>query len=470
MIERVAAAIERYAMFRPGDRVGVGVSGGADSVCLLYLLRELAPRWALRLSVLHLDHGLRGEASRQDAEFVRDLAARLELPFHLEVTDVARRRAEAGGNLEQVGRNARREFFLQFLRAGAVDRVALGHTRSDQAETVLFRLLRGAGPGGLAGILPVTAEGFVRPLLDVSRQEVRRYLESHGLQWREDPTNQDPALARNRIRHHLLPALERDWNPNLESALARLATLAQEDEEYWRAEIDRLEPAHALVQGAARLVRANVLTALPRPVARRLLRRLLEGVRGDLRRLEYEHIEQILRLAAAANGDGKIFLPGAVVCRSFDWIRIAPPGEHAPAGFRQRVSVPGCYMLPSGARLRLELVEIKREEITASGYNRKGTVLLDYDRIRGPLELRSWNPGDRYRPAGHLTKRSLKNLFQRARVPVWERRAWPVLEAGGEIIWASGFGAAAHLLAGAESRCGLRISEAPESPQASRTS
>ncbi|MCS6953256.1 MAG: tRNA lysidine(34) synthetase TilS, partial [Bryobacteraceae bacterium] len=291
MIDRVVATIERYGMFRPGDRVGVAVSGGADSVCLLDLLRELAPRWALRLSVLHLDHGLRGEDSRRDAEFVRDLAARLGIPFRLGVTDLARVHAETGGNLEQLARNARREFFLRFLREGALDRVALGHTRSDQAETVLFRLLRGAGPSGLAGILPVTAEGFVRPLLEVSRQEARRYLEARGLEWREDRTNQDLSLARNRIRCQLLPALERDWNPNLELVLARLAALAQDEEEYWRREMDRLEATHAVRAGSACLLRTSVLAALPRAVARRLLRRLLERVRGHLRRLEYEHVE-----------------------------------------------------------------------------------------------------------------------------------------------------------------------------------
>ncbi|HXG32263.1 MAG TPA: tRNA lysidine(34) synthetase TilS [Bryobacteraceae bacterium] len=470
MIERVAATIERYGMFRPGDRVGVAVSGGADSVCLLHVLRELAPRWALRLSVLHLDHRLRGEASRADAEFVRQLAAGLSLPFYPGEADVRSLREATGENLEQAARNARRDFFLGFLRSGLLDRVALGHTRSDQAETVMFRLLRGTGLSGLAGILPVTAEGFVRPLLEVSRPEVLAYLGSRGLSWREDATNRDPALARNRIRHQLLPALQRDWNPRLEAALARLAALAQEEEDYWRAETDRLEAAHAVRRGRAYFVRVRPLSELPRPVARRLVRRLIERARGDLRRIEYEHVEQALELARREKGDGRICLPGLVVWRSFDWIRFSPSGEEFPQAFRREVAIPGYYPLPDGGRLQLELAEARAGALCASGYNRGGSHLVDRERIRGLLELRSWIPGDRYRPAGHTTVRNLADLFQRARIPHWERGSWPVLESGGRIVWSRGFGAAAELVPDARTRWVLKISEAPESPEAPGTS
>ncbi len=466
MIERVAATIERYGMFRPGDRVGVAVSGGADSVCLLHVLRELAPRWALRLSVLHLDHRLRGEASRADAEFVREVAAGLSLPFHPGEADVRRLREATGQNLEQAARNARRDFFLGFLRSGLLDRVALGHTRSDQAETVIFRLLRGAGLSGLAGILPVTVEGFVRPLLEISRPEVLAYLRARGLHWREDASNQDPVLARNRIRRQLLPALERDWNPRLEAALARLAALAQEEEQFWRAEIERLEAVHAMRRGRAYLVRAGALSGLPRPVARRLVRRLIERARGDLRRIEYEHVERALELARHEQGEGRISLPGVGVWRSFDWIRFCPSGEELPGGFRRLVEIPGCYALPGGGRLQLELVEAPGGGLPASGYNQGGSHLVDWDRIRGVLELRSWIPGDRYRPAGHKTVRNLADLFQRAGIPLWDRYAWPVLESGGKIVWSRGFGAAAECVPDAQTRCVVKIAEAPESPEA----
>ena len=161
LLSRVRETIRRYRMFEPGQHVGVAVSGGADSVCLLHVLRELAPQWDLRLSVLHLNHGLRGEESRQDEQFVRELAARVGLDAKVRAVDVA----ASPDNLEQAARHARLAFFRERLAAGDVARIATGHTRNDQAETVLFRFLRGSGGAGLAAIRPITADGIVRPLV-----------------------------------------------------------------------------------------------------------------------------------------------------------------------------------------------------------------------------------------------------------------------------------------------------------------
>ena len=234
MLEQVAETISRYNMFERGHTVGVAVSGGADSVCLLHVLLELAPRWALRLRVLHLNHRLRGQESLDDAVFVREMAGRLGLerrrPGNGRRPSARRERREPGTSWPG---EVRRQFFRERLEAGLVNRVALGHTRSDQAETVLFRLLRGCGTAGLAGILPVTGEGIVRPLLDVDRAGRRALPPQRNIPWREDSSNRDPAFARNRIRHELLPASDRDWNPSLTDSLAHMATLVQDEERYW---------------------------------------------------------------------------------------------------------------------------------------------------------------------------------------------------------------------------------------------
>ncbi len=235
LVERVRATIERHGMFRAGQRVGVAVSGGADSVCLLEVLRELAPEWNLSLTVLHLDHGLRGEESRRDAEFVAQMAARLGLPVVVRRADLQR----AAGNLEEAGREARLQFFRQAMAAGTVERVALGHTRRDQAETVLFRILRGSGTAGLAGIRPMTAEGLVRPLIETGREQVEEYLRARGIGWREDATNTSMRFARNRIRHGLMPQLAREWNPQIEATLAHMGEWARAEEAYWEEELER---------------------------------------------------------------------------------------------------------------------------------------------------------------------------------------------------------------------------------------
>ena len=451
MLERVADCISRYSMFTRGQSVGVAVSGGADSVCLLHALVELAPRWALKLTVLHLNHQLRGAASLEDARFVRDMASRLGLPANLRECDVRSLRAETADNLEQAARQARRRFFMECLESGLVERVALGHTRSDQAETVLFRMLRGCGLSGLAGILPVTREGLVRPLLGVSRQDVESYLKQRGIEWREDASNQDLGFARNRIRHQLLPALTRDWNPALPEALARMATLAHEEEQHWDAEIHRLAETYLDRRPPAVLFRAEALRSLAPPVARRLLRRAVQEAKGDLKRIEFSHLETILRMAEEKEGHGRTRIPGLDVLRSFNWIRLAPLGEYAASSrdFHQAVTVPGAVVLP---------VDGSCVEFSVSAYEEEECG-LDWERLPRPLELRFWAPGDQYRPCGHAAAARIKELFQKHKVPLWLRRNWPVVVAGHEIVWARRFGPAAEYAARSGTRQVLKVRE-----------
>ncbi len=451
-------------MFQTGQRVGVAVSGGADSVCLLHVLFELAPHWNLHLHVLHLDHRLRGEESREDARFVEQLAAQLGLPFSQAQADVAGLAAERSQNLEETARQERRRYFAAFLRSGQLDRVALGHTRSDQAETVLFRFLRGAGSAGLAGIRPVTAEGFVRPLLGVDRAEVEQFLRDKNIAWRLDSSNACLDFARNRIRHELLPMLQREWNPAVAEMLAQTADWALEEESYWQAEIDRLAAKYLTVKPPIVLLRADQLTGLPSAAARRLLRRAIETVKGDLRAIDFGHVAAVLDLASRPEGDGRLQVPGVDVYRSFEWLRLARPGldNLENRNFRLPVTVPGRVPLPGGgAAVLLELIENKPvTELSESRYNRS-VYYLDWDRISGALEVRNWRPGDQYKPVEHSGEIKIKLLFQQARIPLWERRSWPVITSGEKIVWARQFGPAAELAANPESRAVLKVEEVP---------
>lgn len=461
MLERIAETIHRYNMFAPGHRVGVAVSGGADSVCLLHVLLKLAPHWALRLRVMHLNHRLRGQESDQDAEFVRNMAEQLGLEADIESADVPALHARQGGNLEQLARQVRRDFFVRRIREGAVDRVAAGHTLSDQAETVLFRILRGCGLRGLGGIWPVTPEGIVRPLIETDRPAVVSYLRERGIRWREDSSNRDLRFARNRIRLELLPKLSREWNPALTEALGRLAELAREEEQH--GEREALSLAQQLVkwEGGAALIRAPDLVSLDRPAARRLLRLLSERLRGDLRRIEFRHVQGILDLARQPRGEGGLDLPELHVRRSFDWIRLSlpvAPGETRPDGAIAATAIepPTQIVLPGGTRsLHFELSE--GGEAGAQG------AVLDWERLPKPLMLRGWKPGDRFRPAGSARQVSLKELFQKYRTPSWERPHWPVLEGGRSIVWVWRFGPAAEFLPGEDCRWRLRIEERQKS-------
>jgi len=446
-------------MFERGYRVGVAVSGGADSVCLLHVLRELAPEWNLHLSVLHLDHQLRGAESRADAAFTAELAARYGYPFHLRRVEVA---AETG-NLEQAARHARYGFFREMLESGGLDRVALGHTRSDQAETVLFRFLRGAGTAGLAGIRPVAA-GMVRPLIVVERSEVEAWLRGRGIEWREDSTNRDPVFARNRIRHHLLPQLTREWNPALGRTLADTAEWALGEEAYWETEIDTLTAGMLEAAYGGIVLDLVWFRAQPLAVARRVVRRAIERVKGDLRSIDFGHVEAILEMAAAREGSGRLQVPGVDVMRSFDALRMAPPGGSSldPRDYSHILPVPGSVELPGNTRIVAEIIDYKAtSEVFDSVYN-GGVECLDWGSVPRELMVRNWRPGDQYRPVGYSGDVKLKFLFQEARIPLWERRHWPVVTGGEAILWVKRFGPASACAARGDSKLLLTIRQVAE--------
>ena len=442
-------------MFPASARVGVAVSGGADSVFLLEALRELAPRWNLHLSVVHIDHGIRGAASHADAAFVQDLAAHHRLPFHVHQADVP----AIDDNLEQAARNIRQTYFAQLLTSGTVQRIATGHTRSDQAETVLYRLLRGSGLLGLSGILPVTREGIVRPLLELDRSEIECWLRKRNIPWREDETNQNRAYARNRLRHDILPLLCENFNPNLDETLAHLAGLAQDEESYWNAELDRLAPQPPAK--GPQILSAPEVAALPPAFARRIIRRAIELAKGDLRQIGFAHIERILEMTRARGGHDRVHLPGLDVLRSFDWIRLAPPASK-PNGFVFSISLEPHNILelftPS-ARITLQVLE----KTESSPFCDKVVDELDWERFLSPdgalpgLEVRNWRPGDQYQRVGHSHPQKLKNLFQKAQVPLWERWDWPIVTYNGSIVWTKRFGAAADFAARPNSRLVFKV-------------
>lgn len=461
VIQRVLEVTSRYNMFAPGQTVGVGVSGGADSVALLYILLELAPRWNLKLKVLHVNHQLRGQEAEADEEFVRALARELGLPVVVRRVDLGAGIGPGSRNLEELARKARYGFFSELLRSGEVDRVSLGHTLSDQAETVLFRLFRGSGPGGLAAIRPVTREGIVRPLILVSREEIRSFLVHRGVCWREDSSNEDLRLARNRLRRQLIPQLEREWNPQLQRVLAQLALLVYDEEEYWREKIEELAQQILWRDGPEIVLRKETLAQLPRAVGRRLLRWSIEAIRGDLRRVEFSHVEALF-WTGVEGLSRRVNIPGVEAVWSCGWLRLARPGE--PAGTQ-----PYCFVVAGAGRWRLpgSRVELVCElEPAGRGYllekqrYNEGWWCLDFDRVGGKLKLRNWQPGDQFRPQGCRQPHKLKELFQRAGIPCWVRASWPMLvNEEGTIVWTRKFGVAAGFDVTSQTARILRVRE-----------
>lgn len=459
-------------MLAGGQRVCVGVSGGADSVALFLLLRELCTKLGCILSIAHLNHQLRGADADADEQFVRELAAQAAVPLHVQRADVA---AEAGRhrwNVEDAGRRLRAKFFRELVASGHADRVAVAHTADDQAETVLAHFLRGSGISGLAGIYPV-AGCVIRPLLEVRRAELRAYLGEQGQRWREDASNRDTTRLRARLRHALIPQLEAEYQPALIERLCQLAVIARGEEDYWQQLLEEMLPRVAEQDAGSVLIAAAALAAQPGAVengppealARRLVRRLIQQVSGAGTGTTAEHVERVLELARAGHAGQEVELPAGVSVRRTREarLRFALRGRETKAAtpsYQYSVQWPlqpdaNVEVAEVGIRFRFKLIDWP----AASRDTRQGPAPLDAGLLVPPLAIRNWRPGDAYRPVGHRRAHKLKELLYRARVEGAERRGWPVLESAGRIVWTRGLPPAVECAASAATRQGLVIAE-----------
>jgi tRNA(Ile)-lysidine synthase len=442
--QSVRAYIRKHDLLGAGDRVGVAVSGGADSVALLRLLVELRPEIGAVLSVVHFNHKLRGAESDKDERFVAQLAQQHKLELRCESGDVAAYAAEKHRSLETAAREMRYQYFRRLLREGTLNRIATGHTLDDQAETVLLKIVRGAGTRGLAGVYPrlsvvgsqfsdSTRPSIVRPLLGIRRRELEPYLLNLGQSWREDRSNRDLRHMRNRVRHGILPRLERYLNPAVREALAETAEIARAEEEYWEREVSRILPQ---VWEAG--LRLSVLEALPLALQRRVVRAASESLGVHL---DFQHVEAILTLSVKRDGIPKsTVLPhGWVVSRTKGELRFESDAETAK-DYEYCLSVPGSVEIRE-TRSRFDAVLVSGN--AAEGYNPGD--LLDGTSLATELKVRNWRPGDRFRPAHTKVAKKIKELLQERQVTGSDRKLWPVVVSGTDVVWVRGFPAPTRL-------------------------
>jgi tRNA(Ile)-lysidine synthase len=430
--EKVLRYIRERVLMRAGARVAVAVSGGADSVALLRLLLDLRSALGIVLAVAHFNHGLRGEESQADEAFVAELARQHQLDFFAGHADVRDYAFTSKLSIEAAGRALRYGWLARLARERRFDAIATAHTLDDQAETVLLKFLRGAGTRGLAGIYPVVDREncrIVRPLLTVSRDEVETYLESLDQSWREDESNLDRRFTRNRVRHDLLPLLEREFNPNLRALLSDAAELSRAEEQYWQALVQR--ELMSRMRKSGRFVLAG-LSQLPLALQRRLLKAFAEAAALVL---DFEHVEKLRRCAVGSLA--KTDLPGAWLAERKDdslELRQLDAATESAVKYEYVLPVPGeVHIAELGLTLRALNVAAEFAPELADGN------LLN-SALPGPqLVVRNWRPGDRFRPAHSRSQEKLKRLFGEKQIPSEQRPAWPVVLCGAEIVWVRGF-------------------------------
>ncbi|MGC2298521.1 MAG: tRNA lysidine(34) synthetase TilS [Acidobacteriaceae bacterium] len=417
---------------RAGMRVVAAVSGGGDSVGLLRTMAQAAPEIGLVLAVAHVHHGIRGAEADEDARFVAELAERLGLDFYLHRVDTPVAAREKRETLEEAARGLRYAWFRELIGEGKADAVATAHTLDDQAETVLHRVLRGAWTEGLSGIHPVVAcpgGVILRPFLLVRRVEIQQWLREIGQLWREDATNADTAHTRNRIRHELLPRLE-EFNPQIAEQLARLATIARDEESWWEQELGRLLPSLILpgrpVRGGGRAVSTHPdegslgmelerLRALAPAVRRRVLRAAAKQLGCGL---NFEQTERLMAMCEPESARKEQLTAELRAERTARELRLVREAVGAAAN---AVPVPVETPIPGeikgwGVRLRM-----------TSGSNGHAAI--------APAILRVPRAGDRVRLRHSRGAKPLKEIFERMNIDAAARRSWPVLEWAGRIVW-----------------------------------
>jgi tRNA(Ile)-lysidine synthase len=431
---KVRSTISKYCMLQPGDRVLVGVSGGADSTALLVCLHGLAREDRFSLFAGHLNHQLRGAEADEDERFVRALCAELGLSLVSEKTDVRGLAARRKLNLEDAARRVRYDFLRRTAEKLDCRKIAVGHNLNDQAESVLIRFLRGSGPDGLSGIHPVLDNLVIRPLLECSRAEVESYLHSRGRSHREDSSNMELKLRRNRVRHELIPYLEQHFNPRLLEALARSASRARDIAQYLELEAGAaLERIRRAAGPESVSFSVKGLAGLHPIIRSGVVRRAIRECRGSLAGISDLHVREVIRLATSRHSGHSADLPGGLAASlQFDELILGLGQTRAGSGFCYQLSIPGSCVVPEA---RLEFIA-RRGPWPEARPDRSTHAVLDADKLPAELRVRSRRAGDRYGGPGH---RKVKGMLINARIPLSMRGLQPMVVAGDAVIWVPGF-------------------------------
>ena len=428
----------------------MAVSGGPDSVALAHVLLTLAGEYSLRPAIVHLNHGLRGAASDRDAEFVIALARQLGVPIYAEKKDVLAFQRSRRLSLEEAGRRLRYEYFETVSAKYGFNKIALGHHSDDNAELVLINLLRGSGPLGLSGIAPVREGKIVRPLIRLRRSEIIDYLAEKNSPYVTDESNTDPAHIRNKIRHHLIPELQTAYNPRIIEALNRLGEITRAEDQWFD---NALEPVFEQCVSFRADQKISLvlpdLNQLPKAVKRRVIRKAILGVKNDLRRITFLHVDAIVNLIEKGRISGQLNLPdGILVKKNTAALTIVKRNESGnrqdcrksqttSTDYQYPISAAGTLLIQE-ADVSINLCEIDADDLPDIEKTDAHVAFFDLDQLLFPLLVRNLRPGDRFSPLGLKGTQKVKKYFINNKISPAQRKKCPLLLSDGNIIWIAG--------------------------------
>lgn len=450
LIVKIKKTVEKYNMIQPGDRIIVGVSGGADSICLLDILNLLRHEFSLTLIIAHINHGIRNREAEIEARFVRIKAFYKKLPFEQLSVSVPTIAREKNLSIEQTGRNVRNHFFKDLLQKYQAQKIALGHHADDQVETILMRIIRGSGLRGLTGIPPVR-NCFIRPLIECSRQEVEAYCRRRKIAYCVDSSNRKPMYLRNKIRNQLIPLLARQYNPSICNHLLKLQTIIQDEfdfleevteECYWKA--IKKELTYAII------LDSKEMSKWPVALQRRVIRKGLRFLKNYLEDIQFVHIESIRQLCLDDNGEKYLDLPGGIRIRKSYRSIVFGYASHIkkPENLEKReiweYSLPVCQE-KKYPQLGIKMVSEKHDYVRSKyeyylNNPDKDKIFVDYDKLKLPLKLRNRRPGDRFKPLNSKYFKKIKAYFIDLKIPLYEReKVILVVDCYDRIVWIVGF-------------------------------
>ena len=460
MLQKAKKTIEKYNMLSSGDRVGIGVSGGPDSVALLHLMARVAKSYGLLLVIIHLNHGLRGKESDREEEFVQELGESMKISVESTKVDIPLIQEKEKGSLENICRRERYKYFTQVANKLNISKIVLGHNLNDQAETIVMKFLRGSGLEGLKGILPVRDAIYIRPLIEVTRDEILLFLESEGIKYITDSSNTNNTYLRNRIRNILIPELKNGYNPRFVENISHTSNIIRMENEFINNSVDRI-----LSNWNVNFKEKKVNIEIPKfkklhpALQSRIIKTLLENFSHTKTGIGFRHVESVIDLIEDGRPNGLLDLPSGVKIRREYSNLIILGGKESDAetseslqiteknkgryeddkweanDYYYTVEIPGRVNIKEiGMVIGFDIIDDK----SRLDFKSDDTVFMDYETVSFPVVIRNIRPGDKIQPLGIKGRKKVSSIFIDEKVPMIQRKKIPLLVDQKSVLWISG--------------------------------